>query len=415
MVAVEGARSADAKVVGLVGAGHFFSHFYGLVLPPLFPLLKADFSVSYLELGLLISTLSLASAIVQLPAGFFFDRYGALGILVLGLILRSLSVLLMGLASSYGMLLVLAVLAGVGNSVFHPADYAILSARVRGAWLGRAFSLHTFAGHLGWALAPVVMVGLAAAWGWRAGLVAVGLAGLATALLLFANRRALTSRPVPPEDDGGRSALGTALRDLRGLMSLPILACFAFFLLISMAMGGFDAFFVAAMVSDRGLTITAANTALTALFGGSAVGLLIGGVLADRTERHGLVAAAGLGVTALLILLLGEISVSAAVVVTIMALAGLGQGIVPPSRDLMVRAATPQGATGKVFAFVSTGLDIGGVITPVLFGMVLDGGEARWMFWLTAAILGFAIGTVFVSQSGRSYARETRAPVRSDS
>ncbi|MEE2981367.1 MAG: MFS transporter, partial [Pseudomonadota bacterium] len=184
-------RLRDGKIVGLVSGGHFFSHFYTLVLPPLFPLLHAEFGVSYMELGLLVSVGSLASGFAVLPVGFLVDRYGPVMLLVAGLAIEDAATLLMGFSSTYSMLLVLVILAGAGNSVFHPADYTILSAAVRYEWLGRAFSVHTFAGHAGWAVAPLLMAAFALALGWRSGLIIVGLVGLVMAVVIFVNRDGL--------------------------------------------------------------------------------------------------------------------------------------------------------------------------------------------------------------------------------
>ena len=288
------AVSRDAKVIGLVSGGHFFSHFYGLVLPPLFPLLKAEFGVSYAALGMLVSGMSLASGAMQLPVGFLVDRFGPVLLLAAGLAIEATATLLMGLSSTFGMLLVLVMFAGIGNSVFHPANYTILSGAVKDGRLGRAFSVHTFAGHLGWAVAPMLMAACAAAFGWRAGLVAVGVVGLAAAVLIFVNRGLLHSRPKAPEDASGRPAAG----GMRLFATWPILMCFLFFVLIAMSMLGFETFLVSVLVTDRGASLSAANLALTAIFAGSATGVLVGGVIADRTRRHSLVAALGLGAAA---------------------------------------------------------------------------------------------------------------------
>ena len=191
VAATRASRVRDTKIVGLVSGGHFFSHFYTLVLPPLFPLLKMEFGVSYAELGLLVSAGSLASGLAVLPVGFMVDRFGPVMLLVAGLAVEAMATLLMGFSSTYGMLLALTILTGLGNSVFHPADYTILSAVVRYEWLGRAFSVHTFAGHSGWAVAPLMMAAFAVAFGWRNGLIAFGLVGLVMAVVIFINRDVL--------------------------------------------------------------------------------------------------------------------------------------------------------------------------------------------------------------------------------
>ena len=397
MTAVETARG-DVKTIALVGVGHFFSHFYLLVLPPLFPLLKGELGVSYASLGLLVSVFSLSSGIFQIPAGYVVDRYGPVLLLAVGLALEASVVILIGLTSSYEALLALVFIAGIGNSVFHPADYTILSAAVGRERLGRAFSIHTFSGHAGWAVAPLLMAFFAGSIGWRAGLVIVGLAGLAAAAMIVFSRGHLNRsiapnpevRPTVPEE--------ASLSGLELLMSWPVLMCFGFFMLIAMGQGGLHSFLVSALVDDKGATLSAASFALTAMFIGSSMGVLTGGVIADRTSRHDLVAACGLGGAAGFILVVGEAALPMAVLTVVIAMAGFCSGLVAPSRDLIVRAATPEGSIGKVFGFVSTGLSVGGVVTPLVYGWVLDAGGSRWMYWMTAAIMALAIATVVTTR-----------------
>lgn len=403
MVAPTAVNQRSAKVIGLVGAGHFFSHFYWLVLPPLFPLLHVEFGVSYAALGFLISAMSIASGVVQLPIGFAVDRVGPVAILAGGLALLAGAILLIGLAPSYWMVLGLMVFAGIGNAVFHPADYSILANTVPHARLGRAFALHTFSGHLGWAVAPALMGGFAVSIGWRAGLIVVGIAGLVVALVIAANGALLhgddaapdAARPAARAEPGARGGI-------RLLMTLPILTCFLFFVLLSTALSGLGTFLVAALISLHGITLGAANMALTALYVGSAAGILVGGVIADRTRRHGLVAAIGFTAAAALIVVVGEAALPVAGLIALISAAGFASGLVAPSRDLIVRAATPEGQTGKVFAFVSVGLDVGAVVTPPLFGWIIDSGEARWLFWLVAAVLLLAVLTALGTRRGRA-------------
>ncbi len=403
MVATTAVSQRSAKVIGLVGAGHFFSHFYWLVLPPLFPLLRVEFGVSYAALGFLISALAVASGVVQLPIGFAVDRVGPAVILSGGLALLAGAILLVGLAPSYWMVLALMVFAGLGNAVFHPADYSILAKTIPYQRLGRAFAIHTFSGHLGWAVAPALMGVFAVSIGWRAGVVIVGSAGLVVAALILANRALLHDDDDPPDAPrpAARAERG-APGGIRLLMTLPILTCFLFFVLLSTSLSGLGTFLVAALVNHHGITLGAANTALTALYVGSAAGILIGGVIADKTQRHGLVAAVGLTAAAALIVVVGESALPVAGLIALISVAGFASGLVAPSRDLIVRAATPAGQTGKVFAFVSVGLDVGAVITPPVFGWIIDSGEARWLFWLVAAVLLLAVLTALGARRGQA-------------
>ena len=395
---VTASTRGDAKTVAVVGVGHFFSHFYLLVLPPLFPLLKSELGVSYTALGLLVSAISLATGIFQVPAGYVVDRFGPVMLLAAGLALEACAFLLMGMTSSYGFMLVLVFMAGVGNSVFHPADYTILTAAVGAKRLGRAFSIHTFSGHTGYAAAPLMMAFFAATIGWRAGLIAAGLAGLAAAGLILASRGHLNRSIAPREETSQVSGEGPGLSGIGMLMSLPVLMCFLFFVLLSMGLGGLSSFLVSVLVEERGVTLSAASFALTVMFMGSSLGVLAGGVIADRTHRHGLVAACGLAGAAAMLLIVGEAALPVIALTMVMALAGFSSGLVAPSRDLIVRAATPEGSTGKVFGFVSTGFSVGGVTSPLVYGWVLDAGGGRWMFWMTAAIMTLAIVTVITTQ-----------------
>ena len=404
MVATTAVNHRSAKVIGLVGAGHFFSHFYWLVLPPLFPLLHVEFGVSYAALGFLISAMSIASGVVQLPIGFAVDRVGPVVILAGGLALLAGAFVLIGLAPSYWMVLGLMVFRRHGQTrSFIRRIIRSSPTRCRHHRLGRAFGFHTFSGHLGWAVAPALMAGFAVSIGWRAGLVIVGAAGLVVALVILANKALLHGDDAAPDAarPAARAEAG-ARGGIRLLMTLPILTCFLFFVLLSTALSGLGTFLVAALIDLHGLTLGAANLALTALYVGSAAGILVGGVIADRTERHGLVAAAGFAAAAALIVVVGEAALPVAGLIALISVAGFASGLVAPSRDLIVRAATPEGQTGKVFAFVSVGLDVGAIITPPLFGWIIDSGEARWLFWLVAAVLLLAVLTALATRRGQA-------------
>ncbi|MEE8203007.1 MAG: MFS transporter [Alphaproteobacteria bacterium] len=390
------AVAGDARVIGLVGTGHFFSHFYLLALPPLFPLLKDEFGVGYAALGAVLMVYNLATGAVQVPVGFLVDRIGARTVLLVGLAVDAAAIAAIGLTSSYWALMALIFIAGLGNSVFHPADYAILSANVGQGRLGRAFSFHTFAGFLGFAAAPGTMVLLTALMNWRAALIVVGAVGLAVAAVMLAARTALADNASARASEAPaqpRRGQGLAL-----LFSPPILLFFLFFLTTSMATSGIHAFSVAAIVSLYDAPLAAANAALTGFLLAAAVGILAGGVLADRTSRHDLVAVIGFVAAAAMVAVVAIMSLPMALLIGALTLAGLFQGSSRPSRDMMVRAVTPRGATGKVFAFVSVGLNVGGAISPVLFGWVIDLGEPRLVFALVVLFMLAAAGTVIVSR-----------------
>jgi FSR family fosmidomycin resistance protein-like MFS transporter len=378
----------DARVIGLIGMAHFFSHFFQLSLPPLFPVLKEVFGVPYLALGAAMSLFYASSGVGQTLSGFLVDRVGALRVLLGGMALLSLSIALAGVAPSYWMLLPVALLAGLGNSVFHPADYSILNASVEPRRIGRGYSVHAISGNLGYAVAPGAVVGLTAHFGWRAALVGVGLAGLVVVLVLAAQRRAFGVLGPAPRGPG--SVVG----DVRMLLTAPILAAFAYFALIATAVIGVQIFGVTTLMRMYDTPLAEATAALTAFLVGGAAGILAGGVLADRVRRHDVVAATGLLVAAGLMIVLATGAVPAALLPLLLGVTGCCYGVTGPARDMLVRAATPPGASGKVFGFAYSGLDLGSCLTPVAFGWLLDHADPRLLFLAVALLMVCTIATV---------------------
>ncbi len=382
----------DAAVIACVGSAHFFSHFFQLSLAPLFPLIKAEFGVGYAALGLVLTVFYGASGLAQTPAGFLVDRFGARRVLLAGLALLAASVALAGLAATYWALLPLAGLAGLGNSVFHPADYAILTARVSEARLGRAYSVHAVGGNVGWAVAPVVVLPLAAFWGWRTALGVAGLLGLG-AVLVLARQAALRGDRSAAKATSAPTRAGLA-DSLQVFLSPAILACFAYFALTAFAFVGVQSFMVSAIVAIYDAPLSAATGALTAFLLASGAGILVGGRLADRTSRHDLVTIAGVATGAALMLATASGVLLVPLVVAALAVAGFSVGTTSPSRDMLVRAATPRGASGRVFGFVYSGLDVGSSTGPLLFGWLLDHGEPRAIFVTIAGVLVLCAFTV---------------------
>jgi MFS family permease len=390
-----GLRS-DVRVIGLIASAHFFSHFFQLALPPLFPLLKVVFGVPYVALGLAMSVFYGASGIGQTVSGFLVDRVGAHRVLLAGMALFSASIALAGLVPTYGLLLPVALLAGLGNSVFHPADYSILNASVDPRRIGRGYSVHSISGNLGWAVAPTVVVGLTSHWGWRAALVTVGALGLAVVGVLATQLRAQVGGgpAARPRADTGRG--------VRLLLTAPILSAFAYFAFIATALIGVQTFGVTTLMRIYDTPLALATGALTAFLVGGASGILAGGLLADRTRRHDVVAVAGLVSGAGLMMLLATGALAPPLLPVVLGLAGLCHGATGPSRDMLVRAATPAGASGKVFGFVYSGLDLGSCLTPLAFGWLLDRGDPRMLFVAVGILMLMTIGTVLqVRRSAR--------------
>lgn len=388
--------SRDLKVIGLVGSAHVVSHFFQLALPPLFPILKDDLGVSYAALGLLSTVFFIASAVTQPAMGFLVDRIGARPVLIIGITLLGLSYLMMGLLPTYPAFIVLAAIGGVGNSVFHPADYSILTASVSERRLGRAYSAHTVGGNVGWTLAPIVMIALATVIGWQGALISIGIAGLALGAFLTWRGSLLRDesdahRRSKGDGDGGSRTTGFAF-----LFNASILASFIFFMFLAMGQFGIQAFSVTALNTVYGVDLALAGSALTTYLAAGAIGTIVGGIAADRVRDPGMIVAVTFAITALIFVAMGGLELPFWAMFTGFALTGFAMGVAMPSRDLIVKRATPAGATGRVFGFVYSGLDIGGTITPVLFGTFMDLGRPHWLYHTVALLIFAAICSVLV-------------------
>lgn len=380
---------ADAKVIGVVGSAHALSHFFQLALPPLFPLLRADFGVSYTTLGALVSVFYVASGICQFGAGFAVDRYGARPVLLTGLATLTGGTLLCGLVPEVGWLFPLVALMGLGNGVFHPADFAVLNASVSPRRLGHAYSTHGVGGSLGYALAPVVSFGLGSAFGWSIALLAMGAAGIVALGVLATQRDVLKSRA-----HGAPAPKHTLANSVELFRQRPILLCFAYFCVLTIATIGIQTFLGTSLNAAYGIPLGLAASAITAYLLGGTTGILAGGFLAARTQHHDRVAATGLAAGALLMFLLAWSPVAAQWAIPLLALIGFSIGSTGPSRDMIVRAATPPGASGRVYGFVYSGLDLGATLSPVAMGALIDHGHARGVAAAITVFLTIAIATV---------------------
>jgi MFS family permease len=383
--------------MALAGLAHFTSHFCQLALPPLFPLLREAFGVSYVALGLVMTVFYTASGLGQAACGFLVDRWGARRILLTGASLLALGVALSGTAGSYEVLLVTAFVAGLGNAVYHPADFAILNASVDVRRVGRAFGVHTLCGALGFAAAPAAIVALASVAGWRGALILAGVGAGAVALVLSRQLRLVQDHRALAHAAAPRSGFAA---DVRLLLVGPILAAFAYFALLAMAQVGLQTFGVAAIIQLYDAPLVLASGALTGFLLGNAGGTLAGGFLADRTARHDVVAVSGLVLSAAFAALAGSGAFSSAVLTVIMVGAGFSMGMTSPSRDMLVRAAAPLGSVGKVYGFVYSGLDVGSLLTPLVFGWMLDHGHPRAVFAGVAALLVLTTVTVVQVRRG---------------
>ena len=401
----------DTEVVGLVSVAHLFSHFLQLMLAPLFPLIKDEFGVGYAALGLTVSVMYSVSGISQTMAGFVVDRYGARRVLLFGMAAFSVSMLLTGLATSYWMLVAVAVLAGIGNSVFHPADFGILNAKVNPKRLGYAFSTHGLGGNFGWLAAPAFSIGVSTLYGWRVAVISAGVLGLIITAFI-ASRAALADKDAEAGGQGDK-AQGAPPRglkgDVRALLSVPVLKCFAFFTFYSMALIGLQTFSVSVTTAMYAAPLTVASAALTGFLFGGIVGVVAGGFAAAHSSRHNLVAAAGMSIGAALTLILASGALPLWMLTGCMVLIGFFTFSTSPSRDILVRGVTPPGATGKVYGFVYSGLDLGASISPLLFGWMLDQHLPKWVFGAAAAFMLFAVATVVTLRPRRTFEAVTAA------
>jgi FSR family fosmidomycin resistance protein-like MFS transporter len=372
----------DLRVNALLGAGHFLSHFYQLCLPPLFIAWQQAFAVSFGELGLAIAVMSTAAAVMQTPMGFFVDRYGARPLLIGGTLLMTLSISAMGLATSYWQVVGLALLSGIGNSVFHPCDYAILSGSVERERLGRSFAFHTFTGNVGWAAAPPVTAGLMMLLGWRGALVVMGLAGVPVVLAIVWQSRILLDQTRAPHRRDEPHAAGAKL-----LLSRSVLMFFAFFMVSAAAGAGIQSWLITILHQVHGLAVAAASSALTGYMVGMIGGVLIGGWVADRTDHHLPFVVILTIAAAALLLLVGLVALAELPTVAVLFAAGLATGASRTPRDVMVKDAAPPGQIGKVFGFVSSGMSLGGAIMPVPYGLIIDAGRPDLVLAVVAALL----------------------------
>lgn len=397
---------ADARVIGLVATAHGVSHFYQLLLAPLFPWIRAELGLSYAELGALMAIFFIVSGVGQALSGFIVDRVGARSVLFVGLALLASAALVVGTSSGYAGLALGAMIAGLGNCVFHPADYTLLNRRVSAPRLAHAFSAHGISGNLGYAAAPVFLVGIAQLTGsWRTAVLAAAAVAIAVLLLLLLNRSVLDDRAGLSAADGSRARSAAAGSSLAFLKLPQVWMCFAFFLVSSLAIGGVQSFAPTALHELYGMPLTLAALAYTTFMLASAGGMLLGGFAGARTSNHDRLIATCFVAAGSLSVLLGLAVLPAVMVLPIMGLIGFGTGVANPSRDLLVRAASPAGATGRVYGTVYSGLDAGMAIAPVIFGLIMDAHQPGWVF---VVIGGFQFLAIFTALTVGTSSRRRR-------
>ena len=382
MTAAAAPASRDVRVISLIGAAHGASHYYQLAFATMLLIVREEAGLRFEDVGLLAGIFYGVSGLAQTVAGFAVDRFGARPILAGGLVLVGVGLALTAMAHSFAAFAAIAVVAGLGNSVFHPADFALLNASVDPARLGRAYSIHGVGGSLGWAAAPV-MYFLDSLFGQVGAALAGALPGLVLAVLVWMHRGDLV-------DHRAKDRAAAAAHGSKPTMSLfvqpAILLCLVYFALIAANTVGIQQFAVPAWVRMFGLSENFAALCLIVFIVGSAAGVLVGGLFADRVRRHDRVATIGLAVAALLTVPIATQSVPPSLLLPLLALAGAAGGATGPSRDMIVRGATPPGASGKVFGFVYSGLDIGSFLAPPVFGFLMGAGMPAAIFWIAVAL-----------------------------
>lgn len=392
-IATPASKLRDFRIIGLVGSAHFMSHVYVFMLPPLFLYAHVAYGASFEQLGFAMAVFGFFSATLQVPAGFLVDRIGSSALLIAGLALSGTGAAIVGLIPAFwGLMLGFGVL-GIANTVYHPSDYAILSHGVSAPRIAHAYSIHTFLGMAGQAATPAFMLAMAAVFGWRSGFLAIAAVTYAVALLLLLQKDALSDRHPARSSDAPHKASTALPRESRWrlLTSGPILKGFVFFAFLTMTGSALQYYTIVGFGALNGTPTDMASAGLTAFLVFNAVGVLSGGVIAERFKHPLRIATIGLAASGAMILVLAWADLHAAIFVAVMALTGILNGAIMPSRDLIVRAVTPPGAFGIVFGFVTAGFNVGGVASPLLYGWFMDAHMPRMIFICAAAFTALAL------------------------
>jgi len=398
----------DAAVIGLVGLAHASSHFGHLLLPLLFPVFMQEFGLSYSQLGLLMTVFFVVSGVGQACAGFVVDRLGARPLMFVALSLFAAACVAGSLVTGYPSLFAVAVLAGLGNATFHPVDFTILNQRVSAPRLGYAFSAHGLTGNLGWALAPVFFAGLGALIGWRQAYLAAALMYLGVIALLFVQRAHLHTTVVPKVVSSAEPVAGAAQAEHdMAFMKLPVVWwCFGFFLLSTMTLAVVQSYAVSILKAMHGVSFEAATLTISSYMLFGAVGMFIGGFVAAKSQHSDRVVALAMAAGAALLALCGTGLLGATGTMVVLAITGFAVGIGGPSRDMMIKKATPKGATGRVYGLVYSGLDTGFAISPLVFGAFMDRG------WYGATLLGAALVLLLSVGAALGVGKRTAKPLQ---
>ena len=387
----------ERAAVGLVSAAHFFSHFYLLVIPFLFLSIQAEMGLSFTQLGLITALYAAGSAGGQFIMGIYVDRHGPRWFLILGLLTVALAYIAMGMATAYWMLLVLGFVAGLGDSVFHPADFSVITTAVHKDRLGRSYAVHAFAGFAGFGAAALVVPFVNSLVNWHATLIILGGVGVFMTAIIYFERHRFEMISERSEKDRSKKS-GSVMGDMKKFASMPpILMLFFFYVMVAWAGQGIQQFSPAALPILYGVGEAGVSTAVFGFLFSITVGIVVGGYLADKTTRFDLIASLGYGVSIALLIAVAMMVLPFSLVVAAFALAGFLSGLVMPSRDMLVSAVSPVGAAGKAFGFVNMGFGFGGMVSPVIFGLIMDTGFVPGLYYGTALFMFFAIVTALAA------------------
>ncbi len=386
---------SDASLIGLVGLAHGISHFSQLILAPLFPWLKDAFHVSYTELGAVLTVFFVVSCAVQAASGFIVDKMGPRPVLFVGLGCLGLAAFGYALAPSYWAMLPCAVLAGIGNGVFHPVDYTLFNRKVAPTRLGHAYSVHGITGSLGWALAPAFVVPIAIAYGWRVALASAGVLALAVLVVLWFNRGALALDVKAVQKATGQGAAAPAGGEFDFLRIPAVWMCFGFFFFYAMVISVVQTFAPVAAGKLHAVPVALVAICLTVYMVASSVGMVVGGFLASDPSRCERIVGIGFGIAAAFALVMALADFPPVVVPVLFGAMGFASGIAGPSRDLLVKRSTPANASGRVYGVVYAGLDIGQAVAPLVFGRLMDAGQYTSVIVGLALVQGVLIASAF--------------------
>lgn len=408
--ALQSRHASDVRVVGLISLAHGSSHFFHLILPPMFPWLKAEFGFDYAELGLLMTIFFVVSCIVQAASGFLVDRIGARPVLFAGVALLALAALTYSQSNSYAILVLGAVIAGCGNGVFHPVDFTLINHKISAPNLAYAYSLHGVTGYLGWAAAPAFMVGVATLTDWRTAFFSAAVMEMLILLMLWIGRARLVddaqARREKSQSSHAENNPGTAPLSTFGFLKLPVVwLCWIFFFFSMAATTGLQSFAPTALFEIYEIAVSSGNYYLTLMSMGGAGGMLLGGYLATKLKLPERIITICFTVNIVMGLLMATGLVPVELIVIAFIVIGLGLGIAAPSRDLMIRSATPSGSSGRVYGIVYSGIDLGAALSPLVFGIFLDIGLPKLIFigvallQLMIILTGFRVATITLANS----------------